>query len=146
VWKVRPTEQGGCLGHEYWLAHGETIGCYGHVGGQPVSWFVCYDNSEHIEAVMQADPAQFHCNDRSLIVGYGAGSHPCFCCGGGKVNPWESHAPCANTGQVSYSADACASAFQPGGRQNLFTGDRSDSGYVHLVDVSQYEELSPLET
>jgi hypothetical protein len=40
VWKIRATEQGNRVGHEHWLADGETNGYHGHIGGQSVFGFL----------------------------------------------------------------------------------------------------------
>jgi len=33
AWKIRPTGDGECVGHEYWMPDGEHIGYHGHAGG-----------------------------------------------------------------------------------------------------------------
>lgn len=147
VWKILPTKQGDRVGHEYWLADGETIGYHGHIGGQPVFGFVRYDNSEHTEAVMQADSVHFHSNNRNLIVGDGTGSHP-------YVLLWrwqgetieEPRIVCEHRSSFHIQQTHVHPRFSPNGKQILFTSDRSGYGNVFLVDVPPYDELPPLGT
>lgn len=81
TWKIRPTGDGEhedeveAVGHEYWLADGETIGYHGWTGtrADPDAFFgqVRYDG-EHVREYLAPDIyTHFHSNSRALVVGDG---------------------------------------------------------------------------
>ncbi|MCD6290882.1 MAG: oligogalacturonide lyase, partial [Anaerolineae bacterium] len=77
VWKIRPREEEGeRIGHEYWLADGESIGYHGRTSRGAIFGFIRYDNTERQEAVIAANSMHFHSNHRHLIVGDGTRDQP----------------------------------------------------------------------
>ncbi|AHG01359.1 hypothetical protein HALLA_02955 (plasmid) [Halostagnicola larsenii XH-48] len=75
TWNVRSTESDEAVGHEYWLADGETIGYHGWRGSRddPDAFFghVRYDGSERNEWPAPDLYTHFHSNTRGLVVGDG---------------------------------------------------------------------------
>lgn len=75
TWIVRPTDADEAVGHEYWLADGETIGYHGWQGSRddPEAFFghVRYDGTERHEWPAPDLYTHFHSNSRELVVGDG---------------------------------------------------------------------------
>ncbi|WP_121741498.1 oligogalacturonate lyase family protein [Natronorubrum halophilum] len=75
TWVVRPTDADEAVGHEYWLADGETIGYHGWRGGRddPDAFFghVRYDGTDRREWPAPDLYTHFHSNTRNLVVGDG---------------------------------------------------------------------------
>ncbi|WP_339106151.1 oligogalacturonate lyase family protein [Haloterrigena sp. KLK7] len=75
TWLVRPTDDDEAVGHEYWLADGETIGYHGWRGGRddPEAFFghVRYDGADCREWPAPDIYTHFHGNTRKLVVGDG---------------------------------------------------------------------------
>lgn len=75
TWRIRPTEEGEAVGHEYWLADGEYVGYHGWRGDRddPDAFFgqVRYDNEDRREAPAPDVYTHFHSNTRELVVGDG---------------------------------------------------------------------------
>ncbi|ESP87005.1 oligogalacturonate lyase family protein [Candidatus Halobonum tyrrellensis] len=75
TWRVRPTGPDEAVGHEYWLADGETVGYHGWRGTRddPDAFFgqVRYDDTDRREAPAPDIYTHFHSNTRELVVGDG---------------------------------------------------------------------------
>ncbi|WP_226482773.1 oligogalacturonate lyase family protein [Natrinema amylolyticum] len=75
TWAVRPTDADEAVGHEYWLADGETIGYHGWRGGRddpdPFFGHVRYDGTKRNEWPAPDIYTHFHSNSRELVVGDG---------------------------------------------------------------------------
>ncbi|SFL33983.1 oligogalacturonide lyase [Halogranum rubrum] len=75
TWRIRPTEVGTAVGHEYWLADGEYVGYHGWRGDRddPDAFFgqVRYDDTDRREAPAPDIYTHFHSNTRELVVGDG---------------------------------------------------------------------------
>ncbi len=147
VWKIRPTNEGDRVGHEYWLADGETIGYHGRIEGQPVFGFVRYDDSERREAVIHADSTHFHSNHRNLIVGDGTARQP-------HVLLWrwqgkEIEGPrilCRHRCSFHIQQTHVHPRFSPDDRSIVFTSDPSGYGNLYMIEVPDFEALPPLKT
>ncbi|ADB62759.1 hypothetical protein Htur_3901 (plasmid) [Haloterrigena turkmenica DSM 5511] len=75
TWPVRQTGEDEAVGHEYWLADGETIGYHGWRGRRddPAAFFghVRYNGTERYEWPAPDIYTHFHSNSRDLVVGDG---------------------------------------------------------------------------
>jgi oligogalacturonide lyase len=142
AWKVRPTEVGDRVGHEYWLADGETIGYHGTLGGKPLFGFARWDNSEVVEAALSAHSMHFHSNTRDLIVGDSTRQKPyiLFWRWNGETFE-EPRIACEHKGSAHIQATHIHPRFSPDGKQLLFTSDRTGYGSPYLLDVPPYDAL-----
>lgn len=146
VWKIRPTEPGERVGHEYWLADGETIGFHGNTKlghGQATFGFIGFDNSQHVEVPFPTDSHHFHSNTREWIVGDGPPDQT-------NVLLWhydgrEFSAPralCRHRSSAHWQNTHVHPRFSPDGRHVVFTSDDSGYGQVYVVDVPAWDSLS----
>ncbi|MBX3082740.1 MAG: PD40 domain-containing protein [Anaerolineae bacterium] len=140
-WKLRPTEVGEQVGHEYWLADGEHIGYHGRsADGQSFYGSVRYDNTERIEATFPGESMHFQSNDLRLIVGDGTRNDP-------KLMVWrmgdgafgEPRVVLTHHGTFQIQQLHVHPRFSPDGSQILFTSDMSGYGNLYLVDVPAWE-------
>lgn len=147
TWKIRPHRRGERLGHEYWLADGETVGYHGHMGGKAIYGFSRYDNTESWEAPMAVDSQHFHSNTRDLVVGDGTVSG-----GTPYVLLWQREGRrilpprilCAHNGSRHIQQNHIHPRFSPDNRHVLFTSDRTGYGQVYLVEIPALETLPTL--
>ncbi len=139
VWKIRSTRPGDKLGHEYWLADGESLGYHGHLDGHTVFGFTRYDNSERQEAAMRVDSNHFHSNDRHLIVGDGIGAKTPYV----LLWRWPDRAEQIEAPRILCRHD-CSRHMQqlhvhprlsPDGNAVLFTSDRTGYGQLYWVEL-----------
>lgn len=146
VWKIRPTEKGETVGHEYWLADGIRIGYHGRTSRGPVFGIIRYDNTELDEAYFPRGSTHFHSNDEKLIVGDGSRSDP-------YVYLWKRQGSeytgprklCLHRSSFHIQQCHVHPRFSPDGRQVLFTSDRIGYGNVYLVDVPDFDFLPEVE-
>ncbi|GCF15856.1 hypothetical protein Harman_37910 [Haloarcula mannanilytica] len=75
TWPVRPTDDHEAVGHEYWLADGETVGYHGWRGSRddpdPFFGHIRYDSTQQNEWPAPDIYTHFHSNTRELVVGDG---------------------------------------------------------------------------
>jgi oligogalacturonide lyase len=149
TWRVRPTAEDEAVGHEYWLADGETVGYHGWSGGladpEPFFGHARFDGTDRRETPAPARHTHFHSNTRSLVVGDGSPD-------GSACNlVWqldESDGAYRGPRKLAthdWGGDDDAhphSRLSPDGSHVAFdstrAGDRSD---VYLVDVPSFEDL-----
>jgi oligogalacturonide lyase len=147
TWKIRPTEPGDRIGHEYWLADGESLGYHGHIGGQPVFGFVRYDNTQHQEALMKEDSWHFFSNTREFIVGDGIGTYPYLLLWRWRNEEIEpARILCRHRCSFHTQQTHVHPRFSADGSQVLFTSDNTGYGQLYLVDVPDFETLPLLES
>jgi oligogalacturonide lyase len=148
VWKLRPQQPGETVGHEYWMADGETIGYHGKRGDEAFYGFIHYDNSNAIERPFPQDSNHFHSNTPELIVADGPqlGLTPyvllCRFDGAKFEGP---RVLCVHRGSRHIQHLHIHPRFTPDGRQVLFTADPRGYGQLFLAEVPPFEELPTLE-
>jgi len=145
AWKIRPTEKGDALGHEYWLADGESLGYHGCVGGKNLFGFVRYDNTGHEEFPMDHGSDHYFSNDRNLIISDGPGGVDqvvLFRRKDGAIG-----APrtlCQHRSSRHVQITHVHPRLTADSRQVLFTSDRSGYGNLYLVDIPEDVESLPV--
>lgn len=144
VWKLRPTEKGEHVGHEYWLADGIHVGFHGSTkigNGKHVYGWIKYDNTGLVEAPFPHASTHFHSNTKDLVVG---DSTP-----HGNVLLWqfrdgafsESRVLCRHRCSFHIQQLHVHPRFSPDGTYVLFTSDTLGYGNVYKVDVPKFESL-----
>jgi oligogalacturonide lyase len=145
AWKIRPTEPGERVGHEYWLADGLTLGFHGatRLGkGQHIFGFIKYDNSDHVEAPFPTPSQHFFSNTRDLVVGDGSAGDP-------NVYLWRFSSGafskprilCRHRCSFHIQQTHVHPRFSPDGKQVVFTSDRNGYGNVYLAEVPSLDAL-----
>ena len=77
TWKIRPTNPGDTVGHEYWMADGEHIGYHGGIWQKSgIFGSIRYDNTDHVEAPFNGHCWHFHSHMLDLVVGDGNAQEP----------------------------------------------------------------------
>jgi len=76
AWRIRPTEPGEYVGHEYWMADGEHIGYHGGSAKGALYGSIRYDNSDRVEAPFSGHCWHFHSHMLDLVVGDGDAQEP----------------------------------------------------------------------
>jgi len=145
AWKIRPPEAGDLIGHEYWLADGETLGYGGQINGRPGFGFVRYDNTERQQAAAETGSVHFHSNTRNLIVGDSTAQEPYVLLWrweGGSLEP--ARVLCQHRCSFHVQQTHVHPRFSPDGKQVLFTSDTSGYGNIYLVDLPEIDSLPTL--
>ena len=145
AWKIRPAGPDDLIGHEYWLADGETLGYSGQINGKPGFGFVRYDNSQQQESVTDAASVHFQSNTRRLIVGDGTAQKPnvlLWKWEGEHIEP--ARILCRHRCSFHVQQTHVHPCFSPDGSQVLFTSDASGYGNLHLVDLPDIDSLPVL--
>ncbi|MHB0934996.1 MAG: oligogalacturonate lyase family protein [Armatimonadota bacterium] len=142
-WKIRPTQPGETVGHEYWMADGEHIGYHGGIWQQS-GFFgsIRYDNTDHVEAPFNGHCWHFHSHMLDLVVGDGNMQEPYLLSWrfrdgafeGPKVLAW--HRGSFHTQQVH--VHPCVHV---DGTKVLYTADAQGYGQVFIVDVPEWDDL-----
>ena len=143
AWKIRPTEPGERVGHEYWFADGEQIGYHGKkADGQAFYGSIRYDNTHQVEAPFLSDSMHFHSNDLNLIVGDGSRSDPrlmLWRLSGGRFEGPRTVLTHRGTFQVQQLH--VHPRFSPDGKHILFTSDPSGYGNLNLIETPDFDSL-----
>ena len=145
AWKIRPKEPGDLIGHEYWLADGESLGYGGQIHGKPGFGFVRYDNSDRQESTIATGSVHFHSNTRRLIVGDGSVQEPYILLWrweGEQIEP--ARILCRHRCSFHVQQTHVHPRFSPDGRQVLFTSDASGYGNIYLVELPEIDSLPTL--
>jgi len=156
TWSIRPEEPGEMLGHEFWLAGGETVGYHGrYADGQPFVGTVRYDDTDRLEhpiprAVFDHDGPRGHfaAHDRDLVVSDGTPDDRFLFCWRRDGAKYAGPRRLARHGVTSF-ADGRTHVhprFSPDGERVLFCSDRSGTAQVYLADVPAFESLPAVET
>ena len=152
VWPVRPESEGEAIGHEYWLADGESLGYHGRVpdgegGKRSVFGFIRYDNTSHIEPPFPGHSTHFHSNVRALVVGDGDRAKVPYVLLW-KFNGESFEGPrvlCRHGSSFQVQITHVHPRFSPDGQQVVFTTDVGGYGNVYLADVPEFDTLPRLE-
>ncbi|HEU5091008.1 MAG TPA: oligogalacturonate lyase family protein, partial [Roseiflexaceae bacterium] len=144
-WKIRPSSDGERVGHEYWMADGETIGYHGHTkNGEPFFGSVRYDDTNRVEAPFPADSTHFHSNDLSLIVGDGTRREPRLLLWRFRDGAFEGPRVVAHhRGSFQVQITHVHPRFSPDGKQILYVSDARGYGNLYLVDTPDFDSLQP---
>jgi oligogalacturonide lyase len=145
AWKIRPEQPGEAIGHEYWLADGQTLGYHGRTAAGEVFGFIRHDNTEQVEAPFPTGSQHFHSNDRSLIIGDGHGGRTPY------ILLWtfdgqafsEPRVLCIHRCSRHIQRTHVHPRLTPDGTQVVYTSDHTGYGQVHLVDVPERIESLP---
>ena len=145
AWKIRPGKKGESLGHEYWLADGESLGYHGHLDGRNFFGFVRYDNTGLEEAPLEAWSNHFFSNDRDLIVSDTPGGMEHIALYRRKDGVIESpRTLCEHRSSSRIQITHVHAKLTPDSRQVLFTSDRGGYGNLYLVDIPANIESLPV--
>ena len=124
------------VGHEFWLADGETIGYHGaDADGNPTFGFTRYDNSEQMETNIAPNSWHFHAVNRSLVVGDGNTDSPYVFLYTFDGSTYESYRLSRHRGSWHTQNLHVHARFSPDGEQVLYTSDHLGYGDVYLADV-----------
>ena len=147
AWKIRPHMPGDLIGHEYWLADGESLGYGGKINSKPGFGFVRYDNSDRQESMLGTGSVHFQSNTRHLIVGDGTVQDPYILLWrwvGGAIEP--ARILCSHRCSFHIQQTHVHPRIKPDGRQVLFTSDASGYGNLYLVDLTEIDSLPTLDS
>ena len=147
VWKIRPQSSGEMVGHEYWMADGETLGYHGKRDGNAFYGLIRYDDTGCKEVPFPTDSHHFHSNTPRLIVGDGPAGTP-------YVLLWQFDGErfdgprvlCTHRGSRHTQHLHVHPRFTPDGASVLFTADPEGYGQLFLAEVPPFEELPTLQS
>jgi oligogalacturonide lyase len=147
VWPIRPQAEDEAIGHEYWLAEGETLGYHGRTPAGPVFGFVDFaPGSTPVETPFPHDSQHFFSLTRDLIVGDGVGGRSPY------VLLWpregDAFGPprvlCEHRSSRHLQITHVHPRLSRDGKQVLFTSDATGYGQLHLVEIPPLDTLPTL--
>ncbi len=141
-WKIRPTEKGEAVGHEYWMGDGVHIGYHGRTAGGAFYGSVRYDNTERVEAPFTYGSTHFHSLSLDTIVGDGTRTDPYLLLWrlrdgqfqGPKVLAW--HRGSMHVGHIHVHP-----TMSPYAAQVLYSADPQGYCQVYLADIPAWDAL-----
>jgi len=142
AWKIRPTEPGEAVGHEFWMPDGEHIGYHGRIAGGPIYGSIRYDNSDQVEAPFEFNSWHWHSHKLELIVGDGEAQNPYLLLWrfkdgrfqGPKALVW--HRGSFHTQRLHVHP-----CFSADGKQIVYTADPQGYGQVFAVNIPGWDAL-----
>jgi oligogalacturonide lyase len=142
AWKIRPTNQGEAVGHEYWMPDGIHIGYHGDLNGQLIYGSIAYDNSDCVEGQFAFHSWHTHSYFLDLVVGDGDAANAYLLLWrfrdgrfeGPRYLAW--HRGSFHTQQVHVHP-----CFSPDGKKIVYTADPQGYGQVFVVDIPEFESL-----
>ena len=144
AWPVRPREGGESVGHEYWLADGETIAYHGRwPDGRKLFGRIRYDNTDRHEVALPHDTGHMHSNAFDLLVGDGAPYIRLWRWNGEGFDGPRILAEHRSSMHIQKAHPH--PRFDPEGRHVVFTSDRSGYCNVYQAPVPEFESLLTVE-
>jgi oligogalacturonide lyase len=142
TWKLRPTQPGEMVGHEYWMADGEHIGYHGRTANGPVYGAVRWDNTDPVEATFTYNSVHFSSLSLDTIVGDGAAKDPYVMLwrlrdgafDGPRVLAW-------HRGSFHVQRLHVHPVFSSDGASVVFTADPQGYGQVFMVELPDFDML-----
>lgn len=140
AWKIRPTDPGETVGHEYWFSDGIRIGYHGQSAqGKPMLGSIRFDNTERHEHDFPGQTGHIFSLDDDLIVGDG----------GGVIRVWKREGDgyagprvlCRHDSGMRTQESHPHPRISPDGRYVVFTSDRSRYCNVYAVPLAQFDAL-----
>ena len=140
VWKIRPTEPGEIVGHEYWYADGLRIGYHGHLAnGRRILGRVNWDGQGTFEADFPGETGHIFSNDENLVVGDGDGVIRLW-----KWDGQRYEGPrllCRHDSAMKIQQTHPHPRISPDGKYVIFSSDRGGYGNVYRVELPEFESL-----
>ena len=142
TWKIRPTEPGEAVGHEYWMPDGEHIGYHGRIAGGPIYGSIRYDNSDQVEAPFEFNSWHWHSHQLELIVGDGEAQNPYLLLWRFKDGRFQGPKALArHRGSFHTQRLHVHPCFSADGKQIVYTADPQGYGQVFAVDIPEWDAL-----
>jgi oligogalacturonide lyase len=142
VWKIRPTEPGEMVGHEYWMDDGEHIGYHGRTANGPIYGSIRHDSTGRVEAPFAFNSWHFHSYRLDWVVGDGDAQNPYLLLWRFKEGRFEGPKALAwHRGSFHTQRVHVHPCFSANGRQILYTADPRGYGQVLIVDIPDWDSL-----
>jgi len=142
AWKIRPTQPGETVGHEYWMDDGEHIGYHGRTAGGPVYGSVRWDGTDRLEAPFGFHSWHFHSYRLDHVAGDGDAEHPFLFLFRFRAGRFEGpKALVRHRGSFHTQRLHVHPCFSPDGTRILYTADPHGYGQVFLVDIPDWDGL-----
>jgi oligogalacturonide lyase len=142
VWKIRPTEPGEMVGHEYWMDDGEHIGYHGRTADGLIYGSIRYDNTGPVEAPFAFNSWHFHGFRSDLVVGDGDAQNPYLLLWRFKDGRFEGpKALVWHRGSFHTQRVHVHPCFSADGKQIVYTADPQGYGQVFIVDIPEWDSL-----
>jgi oligogalacturonide lyase len=145
TWPIRERrEDEERVGHEFWLADGETVGYHGTTAdGTPLFGFVRYDGTGRVDGT-PIGSHHFHSNTRELIVGDGSSEFPYLVVWRFDPETETFHGPrkLAHHGcSAHHNGTHVHPQVGPDDERVLFTPDRSAYANLYVADLPAFGDL-----
>jgi oligogalacturonide lyase len=144
AWPIRPRDDAEAIGHEYWLADGETIAYHGRwPDGRKCFGRVRYDDTGRFEVSFPHETGHMHSNAFELLVGDGAPYVRLWRWNGESFDGprlLAEHRSSMHIQKVHVHP-----RFSPDGGHVVYTSDRTGYGQVYLAPLPEFGTLPTLD-